>query len=258
MPQPRLSFWQRLRLSLGAAPDITPEQLADANPTQRWRSARALAGSPRPALLPDVLRLLADPDPIVRDEAVRTLAGWGAGYSLKPARDLLASKPSPELAASAFDLLTLLADPDVRPVAARYLTASDPLLRAAAARAFGAAGTAATDSSLASALLPLAADSDPRVRRAACLSLGRIGDASALPALLSALKDGDPSTRQFARQAITRTEAEVARRQKESERIAARQGKKGGETGPPADASQAESLQIDAAVAPSDPSAPAP
>ncbi len=270
MPQPRPSFWQRLRLSLGGAPDITSEQLADANPTRRWRSVRAMAASPRPALLPDLLRLLADPDAIVRDETVRILASWGADYSLTPARELLDSEPSPELAVSALDLLALLEDPSVLPVAAPYLTAADPLTRAAAARAIGSASPRPADSGVtASALLALTSDPDPRVRRSACLALGRMGDAVALPALLTALQDGDPSTRQFARQSITRIEAEVARRRKESERMAARQGamnpsSKRSRTGTPlAEDSQAGSPHDDVASdapidAPSGSSTPAP
>jgi HEAT repeat protein len=222
---PRPNFWQRLRLSFGSAPPITPEQLADPNPTRRWRSARAAAGSPRPALLDSLLRLLADPDPIVRDESVRTLASWGGEHSLKPALDLLAGDPAPETAAAALDLLALLADPAAQSLAARFLSAPDPLLRASAARALAASNPETP----ATALIPLAADPDPRVRRAVCLALGRAGDPAALPALLAALKDDDPSIRQFARQSSARLEAELARRQKEAARAAARKAKNGGD-----------------------------
>lgn len=270
MPQPRPSFWQRLRLSFWGAPDVTSEQLADANPTRRWRSVRALAASPRPALLPDLMRLLADPDVLVRDETARTLASWGADYSLAPARELLAGEPSPELAVSALDLLALLEDPGAQPLATPYLTAADPLTRAAAARAIGSAGPSLADSDVtASALLPLVSDPDARVRRLACLALGRIGAAVALPALLAALQDSDLSTRQFSRQAITRIETEVARRRKESERMTARQAtmppsSKRSNTGTPlVEGAQAESHQDDIASdasngAPPGPSAPAP
>lgn len=218
---PRPNFWQRLRLSFGSAPSITPEQLADADPTRRWRSVRALSASPRPALLPDLLRLLDDPDPIVRDETVRTLALWGDEHSLKPTLDLLSGDPSRELAASALDLLALLAAPGAHAAAVPYLTAADPLLRASAARAL-----AASPEATASALIPLVSDPDPRVRRAACLAVGRLGDPAALPALLAAAQDDDPSTRQFAHLSSARIEAEIARRQKESERAAARQASK--------------------------------
>ena len=226
-PMPRPGFWQNLRRLFSAPPEITPEQLADPNPTRRWRSARAVAGSPRPALLPDLFRLLADPDPIVRDEAGRALAAWGSEHSLQPALDLLAGDPAPETAASALDLLALLAAPDAHPLAARYLTAPDPLLRTAAVRSLAAANPQAA----APALIPLLADPDPRVRRAVCLALGHSGDPAALPALLAAQKDNDPSARQFARQSGARLEAELALRQKEAERAAARKTGNDGNAG---------------------------
>lgn len=224
MPRTRPGLWQNLRRLFSVPPGIAPAQLADANPTRRWRSVRAAAASPDPALLPALLKLLADPDPIVRDEAVRTLALWGSEHSLRPALDLLSGDPAPETAAAALELLALLAAADARPLAVHHLSAPDPLLRTAAARALAAANPETT----APALIPLAADPDPRVRRAACLGLGHSGDPAALPALLSAQKDDDLSVRQFARKASARIEAEVARRQQEAERIAARKAKSGG------------------------------
>lgn len=247
----RPGLWQSLRNLFGAAPEITSEQLADASATRRWRSVRALGASTRPALLPDLFRLLADPDPIVRDETTRTLASWGSDYSLKPAVDLLSSgHPSPELAASVLDLLALLADPGIRPLAAPYLSASDPLLRLAAARALGAAGSENNVSDL----FPLVTDPDPRVRRAACLALGSTADASALPVLLNALDDKDPPVRQFARQSSTRIEAELARRQRENERAAARQARR---TKPPG-SSATHNSQDEVVAASSESPAPPP
>ena len=203
------SLWTRLRVQLTAASPVDPGQLQDPDPTVRWRAARRLEGRPQSQHLPALFDLMGDPDPIIRDESVRTLASWGPNHSLMPARAGLKSKPSQALAASLLDLLAHLPDPDNQAVIAPYLSHADPLVRAAAAQAAGALGVQQDHR----ALLPLVADADPRVRRAACAALGQITDPLAVSALRERVRDSDELTREASQRAISRIEAAETARQ---------------------------------------------
>ncbi len=214
MPPRFATLWERLRASLTPRPRVDPAQLSDPDPTTRWRAARNLAGSPQPALSPTLLHLLEDPDPIVRDETVRTLASWGPEHTLQIACDRLGETTSPLLAASLLDLLYLTPAPTAAPAISTFLDHTDPLVRAAAARTLGVAGSSQHIPSL----LTRATDSDPRVRRAACQSLGRLADPSAVSALSERLHDPDLATRQYARTALTRIEAAQKTETKQSDR----------------------------------------
>lgn len=203
------SLLTRLRLQLTPAFPVEPGQLRDTDPTVRWRAVRRLAGRPQSQHLPALFDLLGDPDPIIRDESVRTLAAWGLNYSLLPARAELEGKPTPALAASLLDLLAHLPDPENQAVIAPYLFHADPQVRAAAAQAAGALGMQQDHV----ALLPLLEDDDPRVRRAACAALGQIADPLAVPALREQVRDSDELTREASQRAISRIEAAEAARQ---------------------------------------------
>ncbi len=203
------SLWTRLRVQLTPVSPVDPRQLQDPDPTVRWRAVRRLAGRPQSQHLPALFDLLGDPDPIISDESVRTLASWGPNHSLLPARAGLESKPAPALTASLLDLLAYFPDPDNQAVIVPYLTHKDPLVRAAAAQAVGALGVQQDYR----ALLPLVADADPRVRRAACAALGQISDPLAVPALREHMHDGDELTREASQRAISRIEAAETARQ---------------------------------------------
>ena len=210
-------MWAKLQQQLAPASPVTPAQLHDDRPEVRWRAVRRLNGRRQVQYQPTLFELLADSDPIVRDETVRTLASWGSEYSLHRTRSLLASRPAPILAVSLLDLLARLPDPGNLEAATPYLNDADPAIRAAAAGALGGVG----DSGIVmpgDILMPLLADPDPRVRRAACTALGQIGDPSALPLLATARHDPDLLVREMAPRAVAAIEKAEAQRQAKARR----------------------------------------
>lgn len=207
MPISLKPLWASLRASVAPTPHIDPGSLADPNPTTRWRTARRLRHHPRPDVLPILIHLLSDDDPILRDEVAWTLASWGAEHSLAPILDLLTKAPAPDLSISLLTVIRELRHPSARSVIQPFLDHTEPRVRAAAARALGAIATADDQP----ALLALVSDPDPVVRRAACSALS--AESSALPALRQRLSDPDPTVAQLARRALARIQEEQARAQ---------------------------------------------
>jgi len=190
----------RFRSMLAPAPGVNPDDLADPDPTVRWRAIRALARQqPQTDLLPQVLQLLTDPDPTIRYEAVLALSSWGPEPAdLQPVVDLLASDPSSETTIAVLDLLGHLPIPAAHTLVQDRLTHDDPQVRAAAAHALGTYDQS-EDVEL---LAPLTDDPIPDIRRAACLALTEIDDPTVPYVLRQHLRDPDPVTRQIAQQAI--------------------------------------------------------
>ena len=135
------TYWDRLRQQFTPQPRVDPSQLNSPDSTVRWRTVRDMHGHPLPAYVPTLLRLLDDPDPIIRDEAVLTLGSWGHEHSLRPALAALHTSPNPQTTAALLDLLALLPDPASRSTIVSYLSAKDPEVRTAAVRALGALGS---------------------------------------------------------------------------------------------------------------------
>jgi HEAT repeat protein len=136
--------------------------------------------------------LLAPPgEPRVRSAAARALgrAPWPPAVpALQKRLAALGDRDAPELAEVAVALARLQPD-SASPLLARLASSTDPILRTAAARGFGATRQAA-------AVPPLAAlsrDADPAVRIAAYEALGPLGSPG-LAALVAALpaRSGDP------------------------------------------------------------------
>ena len=201
MPNTLQTLSARLQNLLTPASGIDPADLADPDPTVRWRAVRALAGHPQADLVPQVLQLLTDPDPTIRFEAVRVLSAWDPGFeTLQPAVDLLASDPPAETAIAILDLLSELPLPAVHDLVRERLKHADPTVRAAAAQALAAYDEPADVERLAALL----ADSLPEVRRAACTALDGMSDPTVLPALRRCIQDPDPITRQIAQRASVR------------------------------------------------------
>ena len=189
----------RFRGMLAPALGVNPDNLADPDPTVRWRAIRALAGQPQPDLLSPLLQRLTDPDPTIRFEAIRTLASWNPKPAdLQPVVDLLASDPSSETTIAVLDLLGHLPIPAAHTLVQDRLTHDDPQVRAAAAHALGSYEQSEDVEQLA----PLTDDPIPDIRRAACLALTEINDPTVPYVLRQHLRDPDPVTRQIAQRAI--------------------------------------------------------
>jgi len=189
----------RLRSLLTQAPHMNPDDLANPDPSVRWRAVHALAAQPQPELITLLLLRLADPDPTIRFEAVRTLASWNPEPAdLQPAIDLLASDPSAETTTSILDLLSTTPIPAAHPLVQERITHHDPQVRSAAAHALGSYNQPGDTERLAL----LTDDPIPDVRRAACLALAEITDPTVPYILRQHLRDPDPLTRQIVQQAI--------------------------------------------------------
>ena len=190
----------RFRKLLNPTPRVNPDDLADLDPTIRWRAVRTIArGQPQTELIPLVSQLLADPDPTIRYEAVLVLSIWEAKpKELQPTVDLLASDPVPESTIAILDLLKHLPLPASHPLIQDRLEHDNPQVRAAAACALGTYQMVEDIERLA----PLTDDPVPEVRRAACQALSEINDPTVPYVLRQHLQDPDPITRQIVRQAI--------------------------------------------------------
>jgi putative membrane-bound dehydrogenase-like protein len=135
-----------------------------------------------------VVRLLSDPRPAVRDQAVRMLSARGA--SATPALgDLLCAFADASVRGEAVRALTAIADPAALPLLRRALSDVDADVASAGARALGRRA----DRAAAQELARLVAAGHPRTRLAAAEALARCGDAQALTTVWDAVACGpDP------------------------------------------------------------------
>lgn len=208
------NFWQKSRIrlrGLASGPRVTPEQLVSADAVTRWRGVRSLLTAPQPALLPTLLSLADDADPMIRAAVVDVLASWGSSIVLSPTRQTLAAQPGSAAATTLLEVLARLPDPENRSAILPFLAHEDESVRAAALMALAA----------------LCDDSDIAQLReawdAASIAIQRAIIAGlCAPAAESWVQDAltadDPVLRQRASQAMSRIQRQAARQQQLAER----------------------------------------
>jgi HEAT repeat protein len=168
--------------------------LRDLDQGVRVAALRGVAGIGEASALPDVVHLLADPEPAVRAGAVEALAACSPpGREVRPELGPLLSDPDPLVRARAAGTLhRLSAGGDGRVVLDDMADSQDPEWRAAAVRALGELGQG-----LGTVTRGLA-DRDASVRRAAASALGGFEALSSTELLLEALGDPDTTVRDAA------------------------------------------------------------
>lgn len=124
---------------------------------------------------------LEDPRPAVQDRVVE-LAVLAGDSAVAPLQERLRQSSSPEVRCAALFALYRIGNPEARQAVREGLQDPDLQVRIAAARAAGMA----KDREAVDALLVLAAEDEPPVRRQAATALGQIGEPRAASALLRA------------------------------------------------------------------------
>jgi HEAT repeat protein len=163
---------------------------------------RALAGAGTADQVPVVLEFVADPSPVVREEALRAATALldpsrPDGRAVEPlAATLRAPRTSPGERAAVATLLGRTGAPRAAAELAGLVASKDAALRLAAIDALGALGSASTESKTVDgiaddALVPLLADTDPAVRLHTAVALAASGGVKARTALLAKLDGGD-------------------------------------------------------------------
>lgn len=163
---------------------------------------RALAGAGSAEQVPVVLEFVADPSPVVREEALRAATALldparPDGRAVEPlAATLRAPRTSPGERAAVATLLGRTGAPRAAAELAGLVASKDAALRLAAIDALGALGSASTDAkpgdaAVDDALVPLLADTDPAVRLHTAVALAASGGNKARSALLAKLDGGD-------------------------------------------------------------------
>lgn len=183
----------RLR-ALAGGPRVTSQQLASADVITRWRAVRNLRSSPQPGLLPALLALTDDTDPMVRAAVVDALASWGSDIALPSIRQALAARPGPVAAEALLEALARLPEPDNRAAILPHLSDADEAARAAGFMALAAL----CDDSDVPRLTDAWVQESLRVQRAI---MTRLCAPAAGPLLQQALSSHDPIVRQRAAQA---------------------------------------------------------
>jgi HEAT repeat protein len=163
-----------------------PRLAAEATKKRR-EEVKSLAKSARrdAPTLDALYALLADPDPAVREEALRALRDPPATEAIPRIRELLAD-PDPRVRREAIKSLRELGAADSADVLAGLLGDADDKVREEAAGALGdlnARGAAA-------ALSRVMEDPSPGVRREAMFALARLGDQAALDWIASFYEEG--------------------------------------------------------------------
>lgn len=168
-------------------------------PRDAWRriaAMRVLFHAKHPATIGLLDTALRESDPSIAEAALSLL-----GSSDDPAAvDVMIRALKAQRHRAGLVAVCLEGSP-VRPVdrLLPLLQEPDPVLRAWAARLLGEYPGV---SELEEALIPLTADADPRVRKAAIAALGRIGDEAAAQVALRLLADGVPFVRAHAARAL--------------------------------------------------------
>ncbi len=193
------SRWRTLRVHVGrlSPAPVDASQLASEDVITRWRAARALAGRPRPALLPRLIELTGDADAMVRTAAEDALVSWGPDATLEPVRRALAQTPSPRQTASLLAVLARLPDPANRDAILPWLDHEDEEVQAAALMALAALCDDADLPTLQRALR----EGHRVIQRAILATLCAPGAESLARQALAAR---DPALRQRAQQALDR------------------------------------------------------
>jgi HEAT repeat protein len=173
-------------------------------PTQA--ALHALGGAGSPAEVPVVLEFVADPSPIVRNEALAAAAALldpnhPDGRAVEPLAAVLRdARPSPAERARIARLLGRTGAPRAAPLLVEVLRAREPALRLAAIDALGTLGSASpvgpgsqagNETGIDDALLDALASPDATIRLHAAVALGEAGGAGARDALVAQLDGGD-------------------------------------------------------------------
>ncbi len=205
--------WQHWRWRVMAwvpAPDFA-EQLGATDPLQRWRAVRALRTRPKPDLLPALLALMDDDDPMVRAAVVDTLAAWPADSILPHVRQALGQDPSPRAAAALLELLARHPQPENRAAIQPWLDHAQQQVRAMAWMALAAI---AEENDIAA--LEQAWEQEPVQVQRAILTALRIPQARAI--YQKARASSDPILRQLAQKAETGDTSDGAPKRKKMPR----------------------------------------
>ncbi len=159
--------------------------LTDPFPQVRCAAIEAVCRLGAPALHADVIGLIDDIDPTVREIAVASLERLGGDTAIAAARDALES-PRPETRFQAALSFVELCPNDATPLTT-LVRDEDPMVRANAALALGRS----EDPNAISLLWQSLADHNPDVRRRAALALAQKGDARGSKDLIGALDDDE-------------------------------------------------------------------
>ncbi len=177
--------------------------LKDPDPAVRNAALRAfrprdkeIIGNPIRFATANVLIPLLD-DPATQYAAVDTLGQLGMNVAARPMLKLLKAQDK-EVRWAAVEALGQLKDKQVAVELTVGLRDEDPHVRMYAARSLGQIGDLRTTPALVDALL----DKEPFVRRDAAGALGPIGDPRAVPRLLPLLEDADEQVRSAAADAL--------------------------------------------------------
>jgi len=177
-----------------AAADALASGLRDPDPGVRTAALRGVARTTGVSALPDVVRLLGDPEPVVRAGAADALAAClPAGRDRPPELKPMLSDPDPRVRARAAGaLLRLSDDGDGRMALGEMVASPDPEWRAAAIETLGQLGQG-LDTVTTGLADPVAS-----VRRTAATALRGFDRQGATEPLMEALGDPDPTVRDAA------------------------------------------------------------
>jgi HEAT repeat protein len=180
--------------------DALARGLRDLDPGVRIAALRGVARTREASALPDVIRLLRDPEPAVRAGAVEALAACSpSGRVLRPELGPLLSDPDPHVRARGAATLLRSSDGGDGGMVLEEMAASpDPEWRAAAVATLGELGK-----ELGTVTRGLS-DLDASVRRAAASALRGFGSQSSIKPLLEALGDPDSTVRDAAAETAVR------------------------------------------------------
>lgn len=195
-------------VSRSTAADEIIRCLADADPLVRVAAADALARIGNPTVVPDLFPLLGDENPRVVQATTAAIQSLGSPRTEQLALDA-AHAPSPSRRRAALRILSYFGYPSALPVFEEALQDRDPRIREVALQ-----GLAFFDDPRAlEALLRAARDPDDRTRAIAMRSLGQsLEDLRVTSFLLKGLSDRDPWVRYYACQALGRQGIEAAAR----------------------------------------------
>jgi HEAT repeat protein len=205
--------WEAAAL-LGKDPQRSPEAiaalvmaLADPEPLVRWQAVEALAAQEAGRVFPTLVAALADPEPLRRVAAAEALGRMG-GEAAALILSRYVGDPVSHVRAAVAGALGQTCDLTCVPVLRPLLADPDPDVRRAVAGALGRIGDPAAAGALAEAL---SREGQPLlVRRALAAALARAPHPDTQPVLLAALADPDPQVRGYAAQALGQIGNEAA------------------------------------------------
>ena len=174
------------------------ERLASSDMGIRRQAVAEISRSRQSRVIPWLIPLLQDKEPILRQETANSLGILRAIQAAPDLRKLLLKDKETQVRQSAAIALTYLNDPGSQDALIKALKDDHSGVRYAAARALGSMRSAKAVKPLLKALK----SKDAGMRRSAAGALGMIQSKDALEALVEALEDSDTYTRLEAAKAI--------------------------------------------------------